>query len=355
MTKQRLFLDVHAIQVLPPSNVNRDDTGSPKTAQFGGVTRARVSSQAWKRAMRQYFSEHSDVSLGVRTKHIVDYIAGLIVKADSSISPEEAQKKAVGAVNLAGIKLDKDNNAKALFFLGRKQAEEVAKAAIAGDLTKEKAKELLKSHPDVDIALFGRMVADDPSMNEDASAQVAHAISTHAINTEYDYFTAIDDENPEDQAGAGMIGTVEFDSSTLYRYANISVHELLRQLEGDISETGEACKLFVEAFAKSMPSGKINTFANTTLPVALMVNLRSDRPVSLVSAYEKPVVSQKGYTDESVKRLFEELTKSEAFVDKPILTLYISPDEVAEATEGKRESNLNDLLAELGQKIEESL
>jgi CRISPR system Cascade subunit CasC len=67
----RIFLDVHALQTVPPSNLNRDDTGAPKTALYGGVPRARVSSQAWKRATRTYFAdEHllEPSELGVRTK-----------------------------------------------------------------------------------------------------------------------------------------------------------------------------------------------------------------------------------------------------------------------------------------------
>ena len=94
-TEQRLFLDIHAIQTLPPSNMNRDDTGSPKTAQYGGVRRSRVSSQAWKKAMREYFNTHGDQSnVGIRTKEIVRYVADKIVELDSSISIEDALEKA---------------------------------------------------------------------------------------------------------------------------------------------------------------------------------------------------------------------------------------------------------------------
>ena len=349
MNKQRLFLDIHAIQTLPPSNINRDDSGSPKTAQYGGVRRSRVSSQSWKRAMRQYFLENSDVTLGVRTKHIVEYVADEIRNLDTSVSLEKAMDLAEQTINNAGVKTDKkDRTAKALFFLGKKQAHELAEAAIRKESDKTKLKEILNGEPEIDIALFGRMVADDPSLNEDASAQVAHAISTHAVQTEFDYYTAIDDQNPTDQAGAGMLGTIEYNSSTLYRYANLAIHELLQQFESKELAVN-AAKLFVEAFSNSLPTGKINTFAHDTLPQAIMVNVRDDRPVSLVSAYEKPVVSRNGYVQESIDRMFKELNKTEKFVHKPLLTLYLTQDDIADIAEAKEENSLIDLLTDLNQ------
>ena len=154
--------------------------------------------------------------------------------------------------------------------------------------------ETLKKHPGIDIALFGRMVASDPSLNEDASAQVAHAISTHKVENEFDFFTAMDDLQTTDQAGAGMLGSVEFNSATLYRYANVAVHQLLLQLDNQ-EMTVNALKLFIESFANSLPTGKVNTFANQTLPQFLMVNLRADRPVSLVNAFEEPAQTKGGY------------------------------------------------------------
>ena len=103
MSDQRVYLDIHAIQTVPPSNINRDDSGSPKTAQYGGVRRARVSSQAWKRAIRQYFAEHSGEKLGVRTKHIVEYVADQIRMIDSSIDHDRAMDLAENTLNSAGI------------------------------------------------------------------------------------------------------------------------------------------------------------------------------------------------------------------------------------------------------------
>ncbi|MDD7363428.1 MAG: type I-E CRISPR-associated protein Cas7/Cse4/CasC [Peptoniphilus sp.] len=349
MNNDRLFLDVHAIQTVPPSNINRDDTGSPKTAQYGGVRRSRVSSQAWKRAIRTYFNENGDTAnVGVRTKKIVRYVADKIMALDASKSEKDALSLATKAINAAGIKtkdVDGVAEAKALFFLGDEQANNLAKAAIEGVDDKKRLKEILKANPAVDIALFGRMVADDPSLNEDASCQVAHAISTHGVQTEFDFFTAVDDMAPEDNAGAGMLGTVEYNSSTLYRYGNIAVHELARQL-GDREQTINAIALFVESFVNSMPTGKINTFANQTLPQALVVTLRSDRPVNLISAYEEPVRSKAGYVKKSVDKLFEEMRKTEAFVESPKSLFYIAGKDIEGPSEG-REEDLSDLLDDL--------
>ncbi len=344
MNNQRIFADIHVIQTLPPSNVNRDDSGSPKTAQYGGVMRARVSSQAWKMAIRKYFEAHSAASLGLRTMRVAEYVAERIMSIDPNTGEEQAKKMAVKVLDKAGVKSNKDGLVKALFFIGSKQASALAEAALRGETDEKVLKSALSDNPNIDIALFGRMLAEDKSLNEDASAQVAHAISTHAVQTEFDYFTAID----EISKNAKMIDTIEYNSPTLYRYANVAMHELTSQL-GNADSAVEALKLFVEAFSNSMPSGKINTFANATLPQVIMVNVRTDRPVNLVSAYEKPVKSTDGYVSESVRRLFAELTNSEKFVEKPALTLFVSQVDASNPPEGKEENSLKELLSDLDQ------
>lgn len=297
---KRIFMDIHAVQTLPPSNINRDDTGSPKTAQYGGARRARVSSQSWKKAIREYFNKNTaQTNVGIRSLNVVEYVAEKINNIDSSITMEEAIKMADEIFNLGGIKT-KDNKVRALFFLGEIQAVKLAEAAIEGVKDKKTIQEIFNSNPAIDIALFGRMVVDDPYLNEDASCQVAHSISTHEIQTEFDFYTAVDDLSPQDNAGAGMLGTIEFNSSTMYRYANVAVHDFLNQV-GDKEATINALKAFVEAFSNSLPTGMLNSFANQTLPQFIMVSIRSDRPVSLVSAFEEPVRSKEGYVEESIK------------------------------------------------------
>lgn len=352
---KNLFLDIHVLQTVPPSNINRDDTGSPKTAQYGGVTRTRVSSQSWKKAMRDYFLKNGDAeNVGIRSKNIPEYVAKEIRKIDNSISEEDSIKMACSILETGGIKLS-DNKMKALFFLGQKQAENLAKKSIGGSKDKKEIQMILNQCPAIDIALFGRMVADDPTLNEDASCQVAHAISTHAVQTEFDFFTAVDDLTPEDNAGAGMLGTVEFNSATLYRYANVAIHEFNRQLDGRKEEVINSLKLFIKAFVESMPTGKVNTFANQTVPQVLMINLRTDRPVSLVSAFENPVRNKEGYVKESAKYLFEEMHKVEKFVEKPVLTLVVGVEDMQFIEEVKVEDSTRKLLEDLGTYLETAL
>ena len=353
MNNKRLFVDINAIQTLPPSNINRDDTGSPKTAQYGGVIRARVSSQSWKKAMRDYFYNNSEFeNIGVRTLEIVKYLAEEIKRLKPSLTDEDALKLANETFKAAGIGT-KDNKAKALFFLGKSQRDALAQAAIDGEKDKKKLQEILSSNPAIDIALFGRMVADDQNLNEDASAQVAHAISTHQVSNEYDFFTAVDDISKEESQGAGMLGTVEYNSSTLYRYANVAAHELLNQL-GSVEDAVGAIRLFVEAFAKSLPTGKVNTFANQTLPQAILVSIRDDRPVNLVSAFEEPVRSNDGYVEKSIKKLLKEEEKVLKFVNKPLHTYYLTMADMGEKIEGEYDT-FEELLNEFSKDLEANL
>ena len=196
-------------------------------------------------------------------------------------------------------------------------------------------------------------MADDPSLNEAASAQVAHAISTHEVQTEFDFYTAVDDLAPEDNAGAGMLGTIEYNSSTLYRYANIAMHALVRQL-GSKEQAISAAKLFIQAFANSMPTGKANTFANQTLPQLLMINIRQDRPVNLVTAYENPVKSRSGNETASIERLFAEVKKTTKFVKEPLRTLYVTKEEIDKPEWAEEEQSILTLVTDFT-KIAEGL
>ncbi len=306
MSNKHMYIDFHVLQTVPPSCVNRDDMGSPKTAVYGGAIRARISSQAQKHAMRLMFSEIFDAGqCGLRTKRSVKLVADKLIAA-KGLSEEKATSLAMdlftNAVTKEGKKMKMKNadvGTDALFFISDAQAEALSKAD-----PKDKAgcKEALKGTPSIDMALFGRMVASDPSLNYDACAQVAHAISTHAVENEYDYFTAVDDLSPDDNAGAGHIGTVEFNSSTLYRYATVDVTSLRGLIGGD---TAEAVRGFCEAFVRAMPTGKQNTFANRTLPDLIYVTVRGDQPVNLAGAFESPVKAREGYAAESGKRMAE--------------------------------------------------
>ncbi|MGI6736862.1 MAG: type I-E CRISPR-associated protein Cas7/Cse4/CasC [Anaerovoracaceae bacterium] len=320
------YLDLHVIQTIPPNCVNRDDTGSPKTAFYGGTMRARVSSQAWKRAMRQMFKElmPEDI-LGYRTKHVEE----LVNECVKTIAPEIPDETRVGTVEkvLHSIDKTKSNNKATkkvlsedvLFFISNLQVKALAKIVVdyynETNIDDEKkkqyvqsVKDALKGNPSIDILLFGRMSAGDTFYNYDAAAQVAHAISTHTVSNEYDYFTAVDDYQQKDTTGAAHIDTTEFNSSTLYRYATVNISELSKNLTKD--ELSLALKGFTESFIRSMPTGKQNSFANRTLPNFVYVTIRSDQPANFAGAFEKPVTSiDGGYVEKSETALIEYANK----------------------------------------------
>ena len=356
-----LYIDIHVLQTVPPSCVNRDDTGSPKTARYGGVTRARVSSQAWKRAVRLMFQDLLTAEqVGVRTKKIVGMVAkeiapavlkgtqGDLFGAKPGEPSPEALKLAEKLLTAAGLKIkDAEKGTDALFLMSPGQAKALAQvdANLKEKDLKKACQEALMEAPSVDMALFGRMVADDPSLNFDAACQVAHAISTHAVQNEFDYFTAVDDCAPEDNAGAGHLGTVEFNSSTLYRYATVNACALEENLKAD---TPQAVRAFVEAFVRSMPTGKQNTFANRTLPDAVVVMLRDDQPVNLCGAFEKPVAAREdegyGYVEASKKALCDYAKQVQSYVSAPAKTLKVGPDGTLAEVLAKLEAEVRERL-----------
>ncbi|MER6639135.1 type I-E CRISPR-associated protein Cas7/Cse4/CasC [Streptomyces microflavus] len=341
MNQPHLFVEVHILQSLPPSNVNRDDSGTPKQAVYGGARRARVSSQAWKRATRtEYARQVPESDRATRTKRIATLLTQRLAqpadKGGPGLTQEQAERLAAALLEPLGItkSAKKDDQSAYLLFFGKKQLDALVKllgdsapelAALPEDTLKAEVKKLpviqtlSTGHP-AEVALFGRMVADLPTLNVDASVQVAHALSTHAVRTEFDYYTAVDDENTEDH-GAGMIGTVEFNSSTLYRYAVLGVHQLRDNLS-DVTETRETAVRFIDAFARSMPTGHQNSFAHRTLPHLVLVTVRTAQPVNLVSAYEEPVTGAAGLAAESAVRLAGELQAvGDTWGDEPLRTL----------------------------------
>lgn len=303
------FIDFHALHTLGPNNINRGEDGAPKTAFFGGVQRQRISSQALKAAQRRAFQDHLDPSeLGVRTKRVVELVADRMQELDSDLDRETALGRAEAAFTKAGLKVaqpkvKKDEATKPaaagyLVFLGRHQVERLAEVLVergeAGLASKKEAQDLIDTDHAVDVALFGRMVADDAALNVDAAAQVAHALGVHAAVPDFDYYTAIDDlERQDQQTGAGMIGTVEMMASTVYRYATVNVDQLVENL-GDRDAAARAVEAFAATFIESLPTGKQNGFAAHSLPEVVAVAVRDRRPVSYVNAFEKPVEVDEG-------------------------------------------------------------
>ncbi|MDY0050431.1 MAG: type I-E CRISPR-associated protein Cas7/Cse4/CasC, partial [Halothiobacillaceae bacterium] len=288
----KTLIEVHVLQNFAPSNLNRDDTGAPKDAFFGGTRRARVSSQCDKRAVRQFFDEKvregvfSADELAVRTKRvyqaIVDALAG---KRDSA----ETLAKAEIALSYVKLKSAEGGKTQYLLFLGRREIAELAttidecwdQIVAAEDSDEEKPKgkakkAAAKSAPKevqariesafnggkaVDVALFGRMLADMPEKNQNAACQVSHAISTHAVEREFDFYTAVDDLKPEDTAGADMMGTVEFNSACYYRYAVVDWAKLVENLQDDEELAAKGLRTFLQGFVVAEPTGKQNSFA----------------------------------------------------------------------------------------------
>lgn len=334
-----LFVEFHLIQNFAPSNLNRDDTGAPKDALFGGHRRARVSSQCFKRAIRLKTADTESIPAeyrGVRTKKLKQ----LLEKHLMELGREDVGTRIERALAGAGLKLKDDGKTEYLLFLGQgevqgftqlihdhwdvlggpvdsegKKTKKEAKASLPPEVVGE-AKALLDGKKAVDVALFGRMLADMPSVNQDAACQVAHAISTHKVEREFDYFTAVDDEGDEDETGAGMIGQIEFNSATFYRYALIDVTKLISNLHEDQDLALNSIGAFTKAMALAIPTGKQNTFAAHNPPSFVGIVLRHSSPFNLANAFEKPVwpKSDRELSALSVERL--------AFHNQQVVSFY---------------------------------
>ncbi|CAM3180986.1 MULTISPECIES: type I-E CRISPR-associated protein Cas7/Cse4/CasC [Corynebacterium] len=369
-----LIIDIHALQTVPPSLINRDDTGAPKTAVFGGVPRQRVSSQSWKRAIRKYFEDHFDSDqIGDRSKRLPEKIAKRLEEVaglEQAEAIERVQKlfkaaKISTEVEKAQKKTDDPDAAhnpyphtKYLFFLSPAQVDHAVQVLgedWEGKISKKDAQSVLDEDHSVDMAMFGRMVADDAAYNVDAAVQVAHALGVHASAPEFDFYTAVDDLAEEgEETGAGMLGTVQMMSSTMYRYATVNVDGLAQNLDSPATARDAAVK-FIEAFVSSMPTGKINTFANQTLPELLYVAVRDTRPVSLVNAFESPVTGTESddRRHESARRLADEARNvQDAYGFTPNSSYVLALGDLADAFDGIAEKVT---LAELTDKLQGDL
>ncbi len=329
-----MLIELHAIQNFAPSNLNRDDTGAPKDCLFGGYRRARVSSQAFKRAMRMEFRDGGllpdKADIGTRTKRIMQELA--VRLGDAGIAEEEAKPLIERALGGLGLKLD-DDKTQYLLFVGPREldalaaacvqlrdagesgatgdgaaknarnAKKDAKSAITGEMQRA-LKAAMDGGKAADIALFGRMVADNAEINTDAACQVAHAISTHKTDIEFDYYTAVDDLNPKEDTGAGMIGTVEFNSACFYRYANVDIGQLRANLKDDDAAVGQTVEAFVRAFVTAIPAGKQNSMAAQNPPSFVFAVARDAGNWSLANAFVRPVRERsEDLVKESIARL----------------------------------------------------
>jgi CRISPR system Cascade subunit CasC len=328
-------IEFHVLQSFAPSNLNRDDTGSPKDAIFGGVRRSRISSQCLKRAIRTHARSSGlvpDEAASHRTKRVTDLIARELhakhgVAHDRGVAI--AEKVVAGIGSQKKMKL-KDGKTDYLMFLGggevsrmaaiiaeRLPALEAGKAKDVGEAADLATRVLIERRGGGrDVAMFGRMLANLPDGNVDAACQVAHALSTHRVDRDFDYFTAVDDLKPDDTAAADMIGTIEFNSATYYRYSVIDVHALQRNLASDAASAAavlDAIEGYTRAVIEAAPTGKQNSFAAHNPPSVVLITIRDRQaPRSLANAFERPVTSQAGgYLQTSAERLKEEWLRTD--------------------------------------------
>lgn len=330
MNSKRLYLDIHALQVLPPSCVNRDDTNTPKTCIYGGKTRARVSSQSWKRAARIYMRDHDLGDIGKRTRKFKSCIIETL-SSEYGFTEEEASKAAELAIKNSGVASGKDDAKDVIALFSDTEINEFAKVIAENKETalgktksdKTKSKEFskalvkaIKENPSTDILLFGRMFANKPELNYDAACQVAHAISVNEARTEYDYFTAVDDLSGEEENGSAHINTKQFTDPVFYRYANVNLSDTSELVRLDKNHAAEAARNFLEAFILSMPTGSANGYANRTLPDYVFVAIRDDMPVSFAPAFIK-VVNSDNYQEEAERKMQEYAEKISANYGAP--------------------------------------
>jgi CRISPR system Cascade subunit CasC len=292
------FLQLHLLTFYPPSNLNRDDTGRPKTATVGGAPRLRISSQALKRAWRTspIFVERLHEHRGQRTQRFGEDIERHLRERD--VAPARALEIARDiAQHFGKLKPERDPapaRTEQLAFISpeeRAAALGLAERIAAGEAIKPAADQLLR-HSDTaaDIAMFGRMLADNPQFNREAAVQVAHAITTHRVTVEDDYYTAIDDlKTPEEDAGAGFVGELGFGSGVFYLYACIDTELLASNLDGHPQIAADACAALAEAAATVSPKGKQPSFAARARAHYVMAEFGSRQPRTLAGAFVKPV------------------------------------------------------------------
>lgn len=316
------FLQIHLLTSYPPSNLNRDDLGRPKTAEMGGVKRLRISSQSLKRAWRtsDVFTEAAKGHVGTRTKEIGIGIARKL--QDGGVAEKKAREWARTIAGQFG-KIKKDDGGPAgleIEQLAHFSPEEigliddlVASLIERGSQPTEEELNLLRKKPAAaDIALFGRMLAKTPGFNVEAAAQVAHAITTHQVAVEDDFFTAVDDLNEGiEDVGAGHMGETEFGAGLFYLYICIDRQSLLGNLRDDADLAKRTIAALIEAAVKVSPTGKQNSFASRAYASYALCETGNQQPRSLSVAFLKPV-RDRDLLSASIKHLEDTRTRMDA-------------------------------------------
>lgn len=293
------FIQLHLLTFYGPANLNRDETGRPKTAIIGGVERLRISSQSLKRAIRtsQEFQQQLEGHLAKRTQRL-----GSLLKSELVSEGIDETNAEAAAIKVAGqfgkIKEGKDEKnptyIEQLAFISPREralALDLARRIANGEeIDEKKEKALVRRGGAVDIAMFGRMLADAPDFNCEAAVQVAHPFTTHAADVEADYYTAIDDAKlPSEDAGAGFIGTTGFGSGVFYSYICINRELLLENLDGEEGLVKDALAALTRGLATVSPTGKQASFASRARAEYIMAERGNDQPRQLSGAFLKPV------------------------------------------------------------------
>lgn len=339
---RKMFVELHMIQNFGPSCLNRDDTNTPKDCQFGGFRRARISSQCLKRAIRDYFKSQIDEfsgKLGIRTrmlpKKIIDILVG---EGKDEESATDVVKKVLNLKKFE-FKTDKKDVKKTevLLFLNNDTPKQIAGAIInnwdglnAKTISKTDLKKLdsifneIKDELNIDIALFGRMVASKTDLMVDAACYVAHALSTHKVDMEMDFYTAVDDLQERDEGGAAMMGIIMYNSSCFYRYSVLDLNQLLSNLKGKQDLAVSVLKRYIEASINAIPTGKQTSMAAFNKPDFIMATIRSDQPWSLTNAFADPV--KVGFKNTDL--INQSITKFEKYL-KDMMELYGKPDDLS--------------------------
>ena len=336
-----MLIEFHLLKNYPPVNLNRDETGAPKSCFFGGKLRGRISSQCLKRSWRFSDAFKALDSSGLRTRRMPEKVADALRKMGvDEETAKVAQLKLTGIANKDG----KENNAgitSQIVMYTLAEIEAITQCmynSILEDKTLERFKkrspknisglvENVKLKPmTADIALFGRMVTSDYFADVAAAMQVAHAISTHVVNRESDFFTAVDDLMEDTgEIGAGMMDDTDYNSCCYYQYAALDLNQLNKNLE-NLEDRDSLVQSLIPALLRAMaftnPSGKQNTFAGHSLPDLIMVECKDAAiPLSYANAYEEPVSTISNNPQiirNSIQRLFEAVDQMDKAYQLPL-------------------------------------
>ena len=301
-------IEFHILQSFPVTCLNRDDVGAPKTAVVGGVTRARVSSQCWKRQVRLSLADFG-TRLAVRTKQVDVYVGKACIALGASVEQANACGIAIASF------LTKDT----LHFFTETEAQAFATYAQEQgfDDKKLKDKDIQKISKKVfkpaidglDIALFGRMVAQAAELNIEAAASFSHAISTHKVSNEVEFFTALDDLKGAEESGSAHMGSLEFNSATYYRYISLDLGQLEQSLGGH--SMPEAVEAFVKALYVAVPSARQTTQSGASPWEFAKILVRQGQRLQVPFEQAIKANNSSGFLEPSIKALQEYLTKKE--------------------------------------------